>query len=60
MRSNDVLIFNKILEILTKIRYSMLKPGGGGYGITAPPQFQSGISSFCQNFLDFDQITKSI
>ena len=37
MRSNDVLIFNKILEILTKIRYSMLKPGGGGYGITAPP-----------------------
>ena len=62
MRSNDVLIFNKILEILTKIRYSMLKPGGGlWHNSPLPlPSFRVEYASFCQNFLDFDQITKSI
>ena len=50
MRSNDVLIFNKILEILTKIRYFMLKPGGG-YGITAPPPVSEWNIFFLSKFL---------
>ena len=52
MRSNDVLIFNKILEILTKIRYSMLKPGGGLWHNSPPPVSEWNIF-FLSKFLRF-------